>query len=142
LDVTLFWDTNLFIYLWEDGPCTLPLKTKLRDLQGQNVRLVTSTLTLAEILVQPQRVGSDRLVHTYRQAFSSIPLFAFTSDAALSFARLRAAHPSLRPPDAIQLSCAAEADCDLFVTNDRRLSGYQVPGIQKITSLGDWLAKS
>ncbi len=42
---------------------------------------------------------------------------------------------TLKPPDAIQLSCAASAKCDLFITNDDRLSLKIVPGIQFIASL-------
>ena len=41
----------------------------------------------------------------------------------------------LRAPDAIQLSCAAGAGTDLFITNDARLQSKQVAGIQFIVSL-------
>ena len=43
---------------------------------------------------------------------------------------------SLRAPDAIQLACAAAARMDMFITNDRRLSGKNVAGIHFIQSLG------
>ena len=42
---------------------------------------------------------------------------------------------SISPPDAIQLSCAAVAQVDLFVTNDDRLSRKVVPGIQFVAAL-------
>jgi predicted nucleic acid-binding protein len=41
----------------------------------------------------------------------------------------------LKAPDAIQLASAASAGADLFVTNDARLQGKHVPGIQFIVSL-------
>jgi predicted nucleic acid-binding protein len=41
----------------------------------------------------------------------------------------------LKHPDAIQLACATNARCDLFITNDDRLSQKIVPGIQFIASL-------
>jgi hypothetical protein len=54
--------------------------------------------------------------------------------AARIYAQLRRDR-TLSPPDAIQLSCAANGRCDLFITNDERLSRRIVPGIQFITSL-------
>ncbi len=50
----VFWDTNLFIYLFEDyGPLSkavVRLRSKMLDRGDQ---LLTSTLTLGEILVKP-----------------------------------------------------------------------------------------
>jgi hypothetical protein len=44
---------------------------------------------------------------------------------------------TIKGPDAIQLACASEARGDSFVTNDRRLQGKQVDGIQFIVALGN-----
>jgi predicted nucleic acid-binding protein len=46
------------------------------------------------------------------------------------------AERSLKAPDAIQLACAASVKVDLFVTNDDRLRGKQVDGIQFLVPLG------
>ena len=61
-------------------------------------------------------------------------LVTFDVKAARAFAAIRRDR-SIRPPDAIQLACAAEAKVDLFITNDDRLSGKVVPGVQFVTSL-------
>jgi hypothetical protein len=53
---------------------------------------------------------------------------------AMAYARLRADR-SLRPPDTIELACAASAGVDLFITNDARLHSKQIPGIQFIVPL-------
>lgn len=58
----------------------------------------------------------------------------FDASAARVFAQLRS-DSTLRAPDAIQLACASRAGCDLFLTNDDRLSKRTVPGVQFITSL-------
>ena len=42
---------------------------------------------------------------------------------------------SIRAPDALQLACAAHARCDLFITNDDRLSRKVIPGIPFIVPL-------
>jgi len=49
-------------------------------------------------------------------------MIAFDVKAAKVYAALRSER-SLKPPDAIQLACAASANVDLFVTNDERLQG-------------------
>ncbi len=58
----------------------------------------------------------------------------FDATAARRYAAIRLDR-GIRPPDAIQLACAAEAGVDLFITNDERLSRKIVPGIQFLTSL-------
>jgi predicted nucleic acid-binding protein len=44
-----------------------------------------------------------------------------TADVLESMARLRAALPAMRTPDAIHIATAQLAKCDVFLTNDRRL---------------------
>jgi len=49
--------------------------------------------------------------------------------------RLRDKPGAIKVPDAIQLACAGEAGVDLFATNDRRLQGKRVEGVQFIVAL-------
>ena len=42
---------------------------------------------------------------------------------------------SIASADAIQLACAAQAQVDLFLANDRRLAGKTIPGLQFIANL-------
>ena len=58
----------------------------------------------------------------------------FTIEAADRYAQVRGSM-GLAPADAIHLACAAEARADLFLTNDKRLVGKFVPGIQFIAAL-------
>jgi predicted nucleic acid-binding protein len=58
----------------------------------------------------------------------------FDAKAAWKYAAIRRDR-SLRAPDAVQLACAASTGIDLFVTNDRRLQGKHVDGIQFIVAL-------
>jgi predicted nucleic acid-binding protein len=57
----------------------------------------------------------------------------FVEDAAEVFALLRT-NTAIKPPDAIQLATAATVGCDMFLTNDERLTGLVVPGVQFIMS--------
>lgn len=133
----VFWDTNLYIYLFEDygefSALTVSLRTKMLHRGDQ---LLTSALTLGEILVKPTERGDSGLCRRYEQAISAISLLIpFDAHAARHYAKLRCER-TLRAPDAIQLACAAAVGVDLFITNDDRLHDRQVPGIQFIVPLG------
>ncbi len=65
---------------------------------------------------------------------SRVFLIPFDKAAATIYAEIRHDR-AIRPPDAIQLSCAASTRIDLFITNDDRLSQKVISGIQFVTSL-------
>lgn len=132
----IFWDTNLYIYLFEDyGPfsqATVALRTKML---ARGDQLLTSTLSLGEILVKPVENGDPALCSRYESAITATSIMLpFDVKAAKVYASLRSDR-TLRPPDAIQLACAASAGVDLFVTNDTRLQAKQINGIQFIVPL-------
>ena len=58
----VFWDTNLFIYLWEDSPAGARMKALLAWQEEQDAEVVTSTLTLGELLVRPMQRQREDLV--------------------------------------------------------------------------------
>jgi len=132
----VFWDTNLFIYLFEGSPTFGPQIIALRQkMLKRGDELLTSTLTLGEVLVKPMKVGDTLLASEYRSAIpGTATLLQFDEKAAVLYARLRC-DAALRAPDAIQLACAASFGVDLFITNDERLHGKRVDGIQFITPL-------
>jgi len=132
----IFWDTNLFIYLFED--CR-ELSAKVQALRKRMLergdQLLTSTLTLGELLVKPMENGALELCQRYEQALcKSAVLIPFDAKAAVQYARLRCDR-GIRPPDAIQLACASASRVDLFITNDERLHSKHVEGIQFLVSL-------
>jgi uncharacterized protein len=132
----LFWDTNIFIYLFENyGPLSQLAAALRRKMLGRGDQLLTSTLTVGEVLVKPLEQRNLGLAAKYEAAIlASCITLPFDLAAAKVYASLRSDR-AIRPPDAIQLSCAASAGVDLFVTNDARLQGKQVPGIQFIVPL-------
>ena len=134
----VFWDTNLFIYLFEDHPV---LGRRVEELQSRMVRrgdrLFTSALTAGEVLVGALTANDAALAARYQDFFASaaITVLAFDLKAAPHYARIRQDRAIARP-DAVQLACAAAAEIDLFVTNDDRLTRKVVAGIHFVTSLG------
>lgn len=132
----VFWDTNLFIYLFEGHGAHFELVSNLRKAMIlRRDQLLTSTLTLGEVLVKPLERKDEVLARRYYDAISAASVaIDFDVHAARIYADLRADR-SLRPPDAIQLACAASARVHLFITNDSRLQSKQVEGIQFIVPL-------
>lgn len=134
----IFWDTNLFIYLFEDyGKHSKSVENLRRRMLERGDQLVTSSLTIGEILTKPQSVGNTLACEEYEAAIRATAIVVdFDIAAARNFAKLRALNQkTIRPPDAIQLACASTAGVDLFLTNDSRLHSLRVNGIHFITSV-------
>lgn len=132
----VFWDTNLFIYLFEGTDPRAERVAALRQrMRQRRDHLYTSTLTLGEVLVKPVERGDEELRQKYERALiDAVQLVPFDRDAARQYAEIRQDR-AIRAPDALQLACAAAARVDLFITNDDRLSRGTVAGIQFIVSL-------
>jgi predicted nucleic acid-binding protein len=132
----VFWDTNLFIYLLEDrGPNTAAVTHLTERMLERADILFTSVLTLGELLVHPMAQGNEALCLRYENILSSKAiLIPFDQAAARSYASIRQ-NKSIKPPDAMQLACAARTGIDIFITNDEHLRNLAVPGIQFIASL-------
>jgi predicted nucleic acid-binding protein len=132
----IFWDTNLFIYLLEDyGRLSKNVVELRQSMLARGDQLLTSTLTLGEILVKPLERSDEELSRNYEATVSNVAfLLPFDIKAARVYASIRLDR-SIKAPDALQLACAAAAGVDLFITNDRRLQGKHVDGVHFIVSL-------
>jgi predicted nucleic acid-binding protein len=136
----IFWDSNLFIYLFEDNGALSERVAQLRSqMLKRNDELLTSTFTLGEILVKPIENGFHSLRRQYEDVLQSIStLVSLDVEAAAIYASIRQDR-SIKSPDAIQLACAAHARTDLFITNDGHLQGKIIPGIHFIVPLANAL---
>jgi uncharacterized protein len=132
----VFFDTNIFIYMFEGLE---PNRSRMLEIRKRMLdrgdRIVTSAMTLAEVLVRPTKLGQTSLIEQYDRAIRSTALvISFDASVAWRYATLRATH-TLRSADAIQLACAAHFGVDLFITNDIHLHKLNVPGIGFIAPL-------
>ncbi len=132
----VFWDTNIFIYFFEDhgqqGKAARVLRERMLQRGDQ---LITSAMTVGEILVKPYERQDLKLCKQYEEAITNTALVVpFDLNAARRFSMLRLER-TLKAPDAIQLACAANSGTDLFITNDGRFSGLKVDGVQFIVPL-------
>jgi predicted nucleic acid-binding protein len=124
-------DTAIFIYLIEEHPQFLPLVLPLfEEADSARRELVTSALTLLEVLVVPYKARNVALAERYELLLTrsrGIRLIDLSRNQLRSAAEFRAA-TGVKTPDALQLVAALGAGCRTFLTNDRRLP--QVPGLR------------
>jgi predicted nucleic acid-binding protein len=133
----IYGDTMLFIYWLEDHPqfATRVDEICARTEQRQD-QLITSTFSFGEVLAGVYRKGSADLARDSRTLLESVvsEIVPFNLETADYYPRIRASL-GVSPADAIHLASAAQAGTDLFLTNDKRLAGKLVPGIQFIAAL-------
>jgi len=118
-------DTAPFIYFLEAHPVYGALVKPFFDLRLKTARntVVTSTVTLSEVLIQPLRRRQANLVNRYRALLTqgrNVTLAPIMPAIAERAADLRAVH-AIRLPDAFQLAAALEHGASHFITNDARL---------------------
>lgn len=134
----IYWDTMLFIYWLEANPhFEKRIDAIWSRMLERDDQLITGALALGELLAGAYKRGVDKQkIQDVRAAFESAvsEVVPFTSETADLYGRIKG---SLKIPsaDAIHLACAASANTDLFLTNDKNLVGKFVPGIQFIASL-------
>jgi predicted nucleic acid-binding protein len=118
-------DTGPLIYYIEEHPAFLAkIKPFFEAAERGEFRVVTSYVTLIEVLVHPLREGRPELAEEYRSILLQSPaLTAVSLDEGIAeeSAGLRARH-NIRTPDAIQLATAIRSGASWFLTNDAELA--------------------
>ncbi len=123
-------DTAPLIYFIEENPAYIEtVKLFFEAMDRGEFSVVTSTVTLLEVLVHPLRSNNRELATEYRDILLNSKLITLEVSSAIAeqAAQLRATH-NIRTPDAIQISAALNAGATHFFTNDIRLP--EIPSIQ------------
>lgn len=126
-------DTAPLIYFIEENPTYLEaVRLFFEAMDRGDFSVVTSAVTLLEVLVHPLRINNIELAAEYRDILlnSRLMTLEVSNTIAEQAARLRATH-NIRTPDAIQISAALNAGASHFFTNDVRLPA--IPSIQIIS---------
>jgi uncharacterized protein len=131
----IYWDSMLFIYWLEQNPqFGKRVDAIWSRMQERHDDLVTGVLTLGEVLAgaYKRNVGKERIqeVRALMEGVVSA-VIPFTAESADLFGQIKG-NLNVRAAHAIHLACAAAVGTDLFLTNDKRLVGKLVPGIQFI----------
>ena len=119
-------DSMCFIYHFADHPRYAQLTNQIFELleTGKN-KATTSTISVIESLVLPEKQNNQLICYEYEKVFQSYPnLRVLPVDWGISrlTAKLRAKYQFLRTPDAIQISSGLISGCSLFITNDKKLA--------------------
>lgn len=124
-------DTSPLIYFIEQNETYLEIVRAFFQAMSQGeFQVITSTLTLTEVLVHPLRSGNIELSDQYRdivldqENLITLPVSVEIAEVA---AQLRATQ-NLRTPDAIQIATAMQGGAAFFLTNDVRLAA--VPDLE------------
>ena len=126
-------DTAPLIYFIEENPAYINKVQSFFDgMERGDSEVVTSTVTLLEVLVHPLREENAELAAEYRDILLKSELITLEISHQISeqAASLRATY-NIRTPDAIQLSTSLNAGASFFLTNDIRLP--KISSIQTIS---------
>jgi predicted nucleic acid-binding protein len=133
----IFWDSMLFIYLFQKDPAHWE---RVASLRRQSIErgdeICTSHLALGEILTGAYRDKNEETARAIRDgvARANIRLLPFDQQSVDLFARIRAEHRTTTA-DSIHLACAASSEIDLFITGDKQLLKLRIPGIKFIVGI-------
>lgn len=121
----LYWDANSFIRMVEDDDPVARLLGRLfaRRIDG-DVAVVTSELTLAELLVVPLREADDVVVRTYRTLFEpegGIEVISVDRQVLVAAAQIRATNGATKLPDAIHIATCEMTLCTHLISGDAGL---------------------
>ncbi len=120
----IYFDANIFIYTVEQHRDYAPLLTRIFEEIGSNAqRVVTSELSLAECLVGARKAHSLELEAIYEELLApgDMILPAPVDRGILRAAARYAGDAGMRLPDAIHVVTAVAFECEIFLTNDRRI---------------------
>jgi predicted nucleic acid-binding protein len=116
-------DTAPLIYFIEENQTYLAtVRLFFEAMNRGEFAVITSTVTLLEVLVHPFRAGDADLAQQYRDILlhaEHLTTIDLSQDITEEAARLRATY-NLRTPDAIQLATVIHANASHFFTNDDR----------------------
>lgn len=133
----IYWDSMLFIYWLDNTPLFAKRVASIySQMEQRKDTLITSAVTLGEVLAGAYRKAPLSKGEDVRAALLSVvsEVIPFTLETADAYARIRGSM-NIASPDAIHLACAAIAGTDLFLTNDQKLVGKMIPGIQFVVGL-------
>ena len=131
-------DSAPLIYFMERHPVFFePVRPFFEGLNRGEFTVLTSSVTITEVLAHPLRYGRSSLVSAYQEFFVNfLPAVPVTAEIAELAARLRADH-NFRTPDAIQIATAISRQADAFLTNDIRLSRLKQLEVLVLSNLTD-----
>ena len=128
-------DTSVLIYYFEGiEPYNLLRKEIFQDIADENIRGFLSVISITEFVAKPLVTGKVIDIEGFKRFLASLPIqvLEVNYEIAERAGQLRSQYPSVPTPDALIVATALENDCDVFVTNDKRLKKLEVYGLTVI----------
>lgn len=135
----IYVDSDILINTVESFASYEPLLRLLwENVRSGQVGVLTSDLSLMETLTGPLKRKDSGIYNLYEQFLQQpgIQMVPISRDILKEAARLRAALPSVRTPDAIHAATATHIGCGMFPTNDtgfRRIPNLPVTILEEST---------
>ncbi|NHT74747.1 type II toxin-antitoxin system VapC family toxin [Rhizobiaceae bacterium CRRU44] len=121
----IYFDTNAFIFVAEEKSERSALLIEVISISeaADSPIILTSELTLAEVLTKPYKNHDDELISRYDNMVRQCAWLDVepVSRQVLWYAAVLRSQTRLKLPDAIHLSTAFGCECSLFLTDDRDL---------------------
>ena len=124
----IYVDSNVIIYYIEGEEESQRLAERLFDhAEARSIELVTSEIAIGECLYGAYKRGRSDSVEKFESLFEDVGLFRLVpveAETLKQAAKLGAAH-GMKLIDAIHAATAIEAECGVFVTNDRGIKSTE-----------------
>lgn len=120
----VFVDTSPIIYYLENSSLySDSIKRFFTKCIEENIRIVTSTITIEEYLVLPYSSGKMEFVDNFKRFinYANIEVVNIDSVIAEQGAKIRGQYRNFKAMDALQIATAIVSGCDMFFTNDKQL---------------------
>ena len=120
----IYFDTNIFIYLFEGNKTAIPQIKLLQPLieQGE-ITVVSSALVYAEMLPPVVKNGNQKIIQSLIDFLKETKFFTLipvSFDISIHAGVLRG-ETGMKTPDAIHVATAMKEKCDVFFTNDKQI---------------------
>ena len=124
----LFLDTCVLIYFLEGHELFgRQAKEIMEKVESDAIKASISALTITELLTGPYRSKNEILAleyHALLYYFPNLQIVDINLDIAIEAARIRGNY-EFATPDSLLLATAFQVKADVFVTSDKRLSGFE-----------------
>ncbi len=123
----VFLDTAPLIYfLDEESPFCLNTAKIFSYFSKCKCDIITSSITCMEYLVYPYRNGDKKAIDAFWRFIekSNVYIRNIDKEIAEGAARIRAQYSNFKAFDSVQLACAINEKCELFLTNDKQLKQF------------------
>ena len=135
-------DSSVLIYYLEGvKPYNLLAEEIFQNIIDENIRGFLSVISITEFVAKPLVDKKETDLESFKQFLVSLPIqvLEVNYETAELAGKLRSQYPSVPTPDALIVATALENNCDILITNDKRLKKLEVYGITVLV-LKDFVA--